>query len=155
MAKRIENVFDLTPKVEDYTITNTESGEEYVLALRPLTPSEVSQINASIKHPKPKTIGFSGKDELGRPIPVYDDESPEYLLAQAKANQDFVYSWLLASWAIEIPGETHEEKLEVLRKNIPNWVFVVIQEKLQEIQGYRMSDVAYAKKKSRTTEPAS
>ncbi len=153
MSKRhIKSVLELTPKVETYTITNPESGEEFEINLRPLTPAELTDLNSTIKRPKPKETGFRGKDEFGRPIPVFDDENPEYLKALGRTNQDFVYAWLIASWEVEIPGETVEEKMETLRKNIPNWFFMELQKKLQEVQGYRTSEVAYAKKKLAMTQ---
>jgi hypothetical protein len=149
--RKVKSILEFTPKVETYSITNPENGEEFEVRIRPLTPAELADLNATIKRPKPKEIGFKGKDQWGHPIPVFDEESPEYVRALAKANQDFVYAWLIASWEVEIPGETQEEKLESLRKNIPNWVFMELQKKLQEIQGYRASEVAYQKKKWGTT----
>lgn len=152
MKKKVKSVLEFTPKVETYTITNPENGEEFEVRIRPLTPGELADLNATIKRPKPKEIGFKGKDQWGQPIPVYDEENPEYVKALAKANQDFVYAWLISCWEVEIPGTTQEEKTEALRKNIPNWVFLELQKKLQEVQGYRQSDVAYAKKKLAQTQ---
>lgn len=159
MAKRrIKSILEFTPKAEEYSIVNPESGEEFSLILRPLTPTEVAELNSKIKRPKPKEVGFrmmNGqviKDEFGVPVPKYDEDAPDYKLALAKANEDFVYSWLVASLDAEIPGETFDEKLETLRKNIPNWVFLALQNKLQEIQGYRTSEVAYQKKRLAMTE---
>ena len=147
--KKITSVLEFAPKVEEYTITNPENGEDFVICLRTLTADEFLELSSQMKRPKPKVTGFHPyKDEFGRPVPIYDEESPEFLKEQAKANQDFVFSWLVACWDVEIPGETAEEKKETLRKNIPSWVFVTIQQKMQEIQGYRTADVVYAKKKS-------
>lgn len=146
---KIKSVLDFKPKVEAFIITNPENGEDFEIMLRPLTYTEISSISAKVKRPKPKEIGFKGKDELGRPIPIFDDDSPEFKMATAKANEEFVNLWLIAAWDVEIPGETVEEKMAVLRENIPNWVFLELQRKLNEIQGFRMSDVAYEKKKSK------
>lgn len=154
MSKRkITSVMEFTPKAEEYTIMNPENGDEFALVLKPLTPTEVAELSSKIPRPKPKEVGFRTmngsvvKDEFGRPIPIFDEDAPEYKLALAKANHDFVFAWLIASWDAEIPGDTFEAKMDTLRANIPNWVFVKLQEKLQEIQGYRTSEVAYQKKR--------
>jgi hypothetical protein len=147
VTKKITSILDFKPRVEDYTITNPSTGEELTLSLKPLTPRQLSTINSQIKRPKPKEKGFKGKDEFGRPIPIFDEDDPQYILELSRANQDFVYAWLIASWDGEIPGETPQDKMETLRDNIPNWVFLELQRTLQEIQGYRESDVVIAKKK--------
>jgi hypothetical protein len=152
---KITNVLQLKPQFEDYTIFNPVNGEEFVFRLRPLKPAELSELRAAVHKPKPPQIGFVSnpqtgaamKDDYGQPIPKYDEENPEYVKALGKSNEDFVYAWLLACWEAEVPGETPAEKLQALRDNVPNWVFIELQTKLQEIQGYRTSDIAYQKKK--------
>jgi hypothetical protein len=151
--RKIKSVLELTPKVEDYVIQNPENGEEMIVRLRPLTPAELTELSALVKRPKPKIKGFkSVKDEFGKPIPEFDEEDPEYVKALAKSNQDFVYAWLLASWEAEMPGQTMDEKMESLRKNIPNWFFLALQAKLQEVQGYRTSEIAFQKKRLAKTQ---
>jgi hypothetical protein len=149
MSKRIKSIAEFKPKVEEYTITNPENGDEFVIAMRPLTNKQISELGATLKRPKAKVSGFSGKDHFGNPIPIYDEEDPEYVRALSKYNREFAYVWFLACAEIEVPGETPEDKIAYLEDNVPNWVFNEIQRKLQEIQGFRTSDVAYAKKKSR------
>lgn len=159
MAKRkVKSVLEFTPRKEEYSITNPENGDEFVIVLRPLTPREVADLSAKIVRPKPKEKGFQTmngsvvKDDFGRPIPIYDEDAPDYKTALSKANQDFVYAWLVESMDVEIPGETFDEKMETLRTNIPNWVFLELQKKLQEIQGYRKSEVVYQKKRLEQTQ---
>jgi hypothetical protein len=154
MKRKVKSILEFRPKPEPFTISNPENGEEFEIVLRPLTPRELTDLNALIRRPKPKEMGFeidpkTGaviKDALGKPIPRYNIEDPEYIAALSRANQDFVYAWLIASWEVEIPGETFEDKQKALQENIPNWVFLRLQEKLQEVQGYRESDIARKKK---------
>jgi hypothetical protein len=151
-AKKIKSFAEFKPTVQDYTITNPENADEFTIELRPLTPKELTELNAGIRRPKPKIKGFKGKDQWGQPIPDYDEEDPQYVKDLALANQEFVYAWLIACSAVEIPGTTQEEKVKFLQENIPNWVFIEIQRKLQEIQGYRQADVVYQKKKLAMTQ---
>ena len=146
MAQTIKSILDLKPQVREYTLVNPSTGDEFVMALRELLPSDIAVINASIRYPKPPVKDFKKGGE-----PIFDDEDPKYKESFQKANQEYIFRWLLVSWEVDIPGDTPDEKLESLKNNLPNWAFREIEQTLQEVNGYKPSDVAYAKKNSKAT----
>ena len=149
---KITSLDQLAPKTQEYTITNSSSGEEVTVTLKDLIPSEMAELRARVVHPKPPTKGFK-KNAMGGVEPEYDLEDVNYVKVETLANYDFVYEWLVESLVEPvIPGETREDKKTALKKTLPMWVFNELADRLREISGFKMSDVAYAKKKSKAME---
>lgn len=147
--KRLSSFEDLKPKSELCTITNSATGEEWGVNLLELTNEETSEINSQIRYPTPPVKGFKGKNQVtGEPIPEFDEQDPKYRNELMAASRKHVFLWLLKSWDdVPIPGETIDEKMAALEKGIPNWAFLEFQNRLQELHGFRQSEVAFQKKK--------
>lgn len=143
---RITSLAQLAPKVDDYDITNPVTGEVLTIRLRDLLPSEIAELRARRKMPKPPIDKRNPFKSGG--IPNYDDEDPEYIAALAKYNNEYVYEWLLLAWDVSYPddADTPDKKLEVLKKSLPYWAFVELNRRLNEMSGLRLSEVALAKK---------
>lgn len=146
----------LAPSASDYVITNSATGDEFIVTLRDLLPAEIAKLDARRKRVKPPATGFNGKDAYGVPIPVYNEDDPKYIEDLQNANNEYVYLWLLEAWVVEYPADadTAEKKLALLKdsqRGIPFWVFGELTRRLNEISGLKLSDVAREKKRSRAT----
>lgn len=150
---KITSLAQLAPRTSDYVITDSATGDEFTVTLRDLLPSDIAELDARRKRVKPKEIGFKGKDAYGVPIPILDDENPDYIKAVADANNAHVCEWLLLAWVVEYPADadTPEKKMDAIKRNVPFWAFNELARRMGEVTGLRMSDVAREKKRLRAT----
>lgn len=150
---KVTSLAQLAPRTSDYTITNNATGDEMTVTLRDLLPSDIAELESRRKRVKPKERGFTNqKDVYGKPIPIYDEEDPAYIKALIESGNDFVYEWLLLSWAVEYPADadTPEKKLAILKdptQGLPTWAFDELASRIREIRGIKQSDVALEKKR--------
>lgn len=145
---KITSIAQLFPQIREVVLTNYLTGEEFVVSMRDLMPSELVVIDSTLKQPEPPIKTFKNG------APVFDDKDPKYRREREEADQEYVYRWILAAWQVEYPEgiETPEQKLEVLKNpktGIPYWAFNEFARRLREATGLSMSDVALAKKNFR------
>lgn len=145
---KVTTLAQLAPRTEDYTITNSATGDEFVVTLRDLLPEQVARIDASVKQPKPRIKEFKPGG-----VPVFDEDDPAYLEAREIAINERVYRWLFECWVIDYPADadTPEKKLECIKTLLPFWAFNELSRRMREVNGLKMSDVALQKKISNQT----
>ena len=150
---KVTALTQLAPSASDYVITNSATGDEFVVTLRDLLPEQVAHLDARRKRVKPPTTGFNGKDAYGVPIPVFNEDDPKYIEDSQNAMYEYVYLWLLEAWIVDYPpdADTPEKKLACIKSAIPFWAFGELSRRLNEISGLRLSDVAREKKRSKGT----
>lgn len=146
---RVTTLSQLAPATSDYTITNSATGEEFVVTLRDLLPDQIAELDARRKRVKPPVKGFKSGG-----IPDFNEDDPAYIEASEKAANDYVMMWLLESWVVEYPAgvETADDKMAAIRAGLPQWAFAEMNRRLREITGLKLSDVALEKKRLKATE---
>lgn len=85
-------------------------GTEVMVPMRSLSQHQVNSIRWEVDDPAPP---ISGTDKSGRP--VFDYNNPTYIKGRNEAEMERAYRVLLAALAIEIPGETKDDRLSYLK----------------------------------------
>lgn len=144
--KKITSLAQLTAHVQEVELVNSLTGEVLVAEIRDLLPDQVAEIDARVHFPKPPVSDF--KKEHGVVTPIYNEDDPKYKNALELANFEYIYNWLAYAWVAEIDGATVDEKIVTLKQVLPMWAFRELRARIEEANGYKLSEVAYAKKKS-------
>jgi hypothetical protein len=138
VAKRL-TLIDLAPRTMLVPI-KAPDGEEYEVALKMVSETELDEINATVPEPQPKVIDHIGRD--GKQTKERLTEDPEYLAAVKKANNERTYRTLAAVLVMDIPGDTFAQKAESLRKNgVMIWAFRQIMDKFSASLGMDVDEV--------------
>lgn len=82
-----------------------------IYKMRTLSIGEWNDIGASVPEPSPPVSGFKKGD---KPEPIYNEHDAGYLAARSAAEQTRNYRRLATALLIDIPGETLEERGDIL-----------------------------------------
>lgn len=106
--------------LHEYEVT-TPSGERLLFEMRALTPDEALDALRIVGEPPeaPYTDEFF-TDPDGKVTRKRDFRDPGYLHALQRYRMRQMHAQILACWAIDVPGETVDERLEYIA-GLDNW----------------------------------
>lgn len=123
------------------TVTVEREGTIFKFKAKPMTYTRWQELGWLVPQPQANVSGF---DNRGRPI--YDDKNAVFQTALQRAETERTYLRLAEFLDMELPGETVQEKAEVLKQTLEPDMFKVLESALW---GVATEGVTSAKDRSR------
>ncbi len=132
-------LIDLAPRTMLVPVKSPD-GEDFEVAMKMISETELTEINATVPEPQPKVIDHIGRE--GKVTKEKLTEDPEYLAKVRETNNERTYRTLAAVLVMDIPGDTYAEKAAALRKNgVMVWAFKQLMDKFSASLGLDVEEV--------------